>query len=196
MSPLQIASVPFPFTARVVALPEPTVKVPVCALSGTHSPLVRPNPAAVSSAPAAGAAVARDTDLTPVTGVARRTSAASRSSRGAISVISNVLPSPSVAVAFSAGLPAGTGVPGVAAKQLAAVAIQFWSTRTPVQARELASSPMFSLARAGTWPAVTSGPVTAEAGTEVARPADTAMAVTSRPLIRAGRGRVANMCLP
>ncbi|RPK31927.1 hypothetical protein EES37_34455 [Streptomyces sp. ADI91-18] len=196
MSPLQMASVPLPVTARVVAVDELTVKVPVWSLSVTHSVFVRPNPAAVSSVFVAGADAARAAGLIPITAVASRTRAMSRSSRGTISVTSSVWPLPSFAVVFSAGLPAGTGVPGVPAKQLAAVRTQKWLTSDPVHARELASSPMVSWTAYGYLPAAASGPVTARAGAAGIRPTAITAAAADRPVIRETRGRSTDMLLP
>ncbi|MCX5388484.1 hypothetical protein OG580_00290 [Streptomyces sp. NBC_00094] len=134
-SPLQIAAPFLPVTARVVAVVAAgsMVKVPVWGLSGTHSVLVRPKPTAVSSVPPAVAAatekvVDRRAGVVVMTGVARRTRAASRSARGATSTTSIFLPSLSVAVVLRAGLPARTVVPGVVARQLAAVRTQNLST--------------------------------------------------------------------
>lgn len=112
MSPLQRTSEPLPVMVMVPVSDAFVVKVPVWSLSGTHSVFVRPNPAAVRSVPAAGAAGAILTIGRPVAAVARRARTRSRSVRGTRSTTSTALPSDSVATDFSAGLPAGTDVPG------------------------------------------------------------------------------------
>ncbi len=89
----------------------------------------------------------------PVTGLSSLARARSRSARGTSSTISRTWPAwvarsvrPTVAVVLRVGLPAGTrdGWAGSSAKQLAAVRIQWASTRAPEQLR--APSPMSSFA--------------------------------------------------
>jgi hypothetical protein len=138
---LQTVAVSEPLRSTVVAVVEATVNVPVWSLSGTHSVLVRPNPAFTSSSPAAAGDVANRTGVTAgsVILAASLTSTRSRSAWGTSRMAGRTLPPswvrsvrPTVTVVATAGLPSA-GLPS-AAKQVAAVRTHCGAMRVPVQA--------------------------------------------------------------